>query len=461
MINKWVYKYSKKIKDNFFPKSFKKENVIADYYLWIMLFLYPLFLMDDQIIQPFTGKTLLYYCVTILSFILCVFYLKRIKVRKFRSEELIMVLITLLLAGRIVLRFVQRDMNYEKEIFLWCLFGTYFLLRGISHGYVNYYLNLLLFSGSLIYVGYLKVYIWKGSSILGVETIIGQSEAFASFSILITCVSCVLYCLDKRRIWETFYLCISIISFVVLSFQMDMMAVYLTGVFLLIIPLVFSPTVILIKKNLTLCFLFLLILSNIPFLFLVSHVEKESGFSVQYSIYIDLLLCMIGFLLCCYWEKIPSNCEPGRILMKKVQRWYGRILAVMAVIFMVCLLIGNRISELPERFGIKTLKTFNMSLLQSIQTNKSLFQILLEDYGVIGGFLWSCLVIMFMKRIINQWKKVDLLVKVYLMVTVLFLVQTFFYKLQPISSPLYIIVLALGLWGEQKKDKVQGDNVSG
>lgn len=47
------------------------------------------------------------------------------------------------------------------------------------------------------------------------------------------------------------------------------------------------------------------------------------------------------------------------------------------------------------------------------------------------------------------------------MVTVLFLVQTFFYKLQPISSPLYIIVLALGLWGEQKKDKVQGDNVSG
>lgn len=133
----------------------------------------------------------------------------------------------------------------------------------------------------------------------------------------------------------------------------------------------------------------------------------------------------------------------------------------MAVIFMVCLLIGNRISELPERFGIKTLKTFNMSLLQSIQTNKSLFQILLEDYGVIGGFLWSCLVIMFMKRIINQWKKVDLLVKVYLMVTVLFLVQTFFYKLQPISSPLYIIVLALGLWGEQKKDKVQGDNVSG
>lgn len=61
----------------------------------------------------------------------------------------------------------------------------------------------------------------------------------------------------------------------------------------------------------------------------------------------------------------------------------------------------------------------------------------------------------------KSMEKVDLLVKVYLMVTVLFLVQTFFYKLQPISSPLYIIVLALGLWGEQKKDKVQGDNVSG
>ena len=89
----------------------------------------------------------------------------------------------------------------------------------------------------------------------------------------------------------------------------------------------------------------------------------------------------------------------------------------------------------------------------SIQANKSFFQFLLEEYGLMGGIFWIHLTIIIINRLRKQWKKEDSTVKILIVISVIFLVQTFFYQLQPISTPMYVIVLTFALYANRSKDK--------
>ena len=182
------------------------------------------------------------------------------------------------------------------------------------------------------------------------------------------------------------------------------------------------------------------------------HYDLKNG-----SILALLTIIVLAFI-CQYWEKVPKDRDPDRVLMKRFQKWYRRAIAFVLFILTAVVLTGNRMEGITDRFGIKTLKVFAASLQSSISSAESFYQQLLENYGIVGCFLWSFLSVLFLEKIIKVWRNADVVRKQYLSLSVLFLVQTLFYRLQPVSTPAFVVLLALAL--SEKKENISIEETS-
>lgn len=448
MVNKIKNINLNKLKKTIVPTITTGGTIIVDDYIRLMLFLYPLFLDRNTIIPLFSNKLVLYIIVTLFSggIYICLAAKKIVKYNKrVRSLDIFLIITALLLILKLVVRCFQMDMDFERETLFLCMIGTYFLVRNIDKG-AEYYINLILYSAVILFVGFILYYVNGSENLLGVEIMLERSDVMISYLLLISGISSLLYCIVKEKQLDILYSVIAVAGFLLLFLQNDTLSVCIMGIFLLTIPVIFPPSVNLVKRSLLLCFVFILIIISIP---LLPFFNQQIVFS--YNIYIDLFLAIVGLFIIRYWKKIPENINPELIILKKFSNWYRKILAVIGMAFTVCILIGKRIFEIPDRFGVRALKKCSASLLQSINGNKSFFQELLENYGVTGCFIWLCIIIMIIKLMAKRWKKGEEVTKILIMVSMLFIVQTFFYQLQPISTPIYVILLTLALFTETAK----------
>ena len=129
--------YLKTLKNTIFPESSDNTSVIADYYIRIMLFLYPMYLAQDQIWGLFTDKEIIYFILSLLSIILSFVLLRKRKVNQFRMKfiDIYLILLAIVMVMMITVRLIRKDMDIESEILLLCFFITYFLVRSINSGY--------------------------------------------------------------------------------------------------------------------------------------------------------------------------------------------------------------------------------------------------------------------------------------------------------------------------------------
>lgn len=451
--------YLKNFKNTIFPECSDNTSVIADYYIRIMLFLYPMYLVEDQIWGLFSDKEIIYFVLSLLSVISFFVIMRKRKVHEFRLRniDIYLILLAIILVMIITVRLIHKDFNIKNEIFLLCLFMTYCLVRSISSGY-RYFLRLLMISAVFLYAGMIKYYLTGTESLFGVETMLRQPEGMATWLILLCCISILLYSNEVKKSWNLFYLIMSATGFLLLFLYGDMMAVCIVWIILLIIPFIFEPTVNLIRKNLILCFLFLFLFSCTPLFSNICGEWRKYPYNSLNGISIQLFLSIAGLLICNYWAKIPKDMNPDIIIMKKFQRWYGQVLLVTGIVITVCILTHVPIADLPDKFGIRILKVFSASFMLSIQSNKSFFQFLLEEYGLIGGIFWIHLAVIIINRLRKQWKKEDSTVKILIVISIVFLVQTFFYRLQPISTPMHVVFLTFALYanraiGQEMVDK--------
>lgn len=434
--------------------SISKESgseLILKYYIIVVLLLYPIFMSRDKFFLIFSQKKFLYCVLTLGSALLCI-WLRRQEKQKEKIHlyrfDILLIISSFLLIIRAIIKIFQNDMTFEQEAFLWCLIVSYFLLKVIGRREEGY-LNMLLLA--TIPVGLESIsYMVSGKGVfLDISSLYENKEGVVSFFLLASYTASLLYCNEKRDKWRKAYLIMAAFNYFVLFLQSDMTSIWLAGFFLLGIPIAFSSTVSLVRRNFILCFAFLFLLSNMS---LLQYVLKKP-FDLKYSVCIDLFIIFVGILICKYWDKIPKDVNPDRILLKKVHRWYRQTASVFIFLFAVYILLGSRMEGLPERFGIKIWKAFGVFLRNSIHASQSVYQKFLEDYGVIGFFLWVFLTSLIIEKILKKWAQADTLRKIYFSLSVLFLAQSFFYQIQPISTPAFVILLVLAL-SEKRKEKM-------
>ena len=433
------------------PKKSGPE-LILEYYIILVLFLYPMFMNEGKILSIFSQKKFLYYVVTICSVFLCIL-LRRPKKRRKRINlsrfDILLIIAFVFMAIRIFVKIFQKDMTYEQEIFLCILVISYFLIKIFGERKENY-LNLLLLSAIPICLESVSYMLNGTNFVLDVSSMFDDQDGSVTFFLLMSCAASVIYCNENRDKRRKIYLIIVLLNYFVVLLQNNLVAICLTGLFLISIPIVFPATVTLVKRNLLLCFVFLFALSSIPFLQYAEGILLKDPLEFRYCVYIDFFIAFAGVFICRYLEKVPKDVDPNLILMKKFQKWYRWTIAVVFSSLSVCILLGNRLEGLPEQFGVKTWKIFGISLQNSIYISKGVYQKFLEDYGIVGFFLWIFLTVLIMENILKKWKQTDTLRRIYFSLSVLFLIQSFFYQLQPVSTPAFWVIFTLALTENQK-----------
>ncbi len=434
---------------------------VIDYYIAIVLSLYSVYMSDSTIFGIFQEKNFIFSFLTLLTgiFLTVAILCGTLSYKKILSRvDLSFFIIVLLLTTTAIYKMVQRDPDFEQEIFLACLIIMYFVLRGVRAEY-QYYVRLFLYASIFLYIGILGYLLTGTDSWLGIEIMFRQPGAVPSFLLLACGCSSLMYCLYDEDGWNTFYLILSGVGFVSIFLYRDMMTICLMGLFLLTIPVVFRSTVGLVKKNLTLCFLFLFAGSNIPLMQIMEWVKVEHQYDLRYSVYIDLFLAVMGVIICQYWSKIPQNIDPDKVVMRKFRKWYVQALALFGSVLLSCLLMGERLNALPDKWGTAGLKLFGNELCRSVAENESFVHSLLTEYGIVGCILWFLLGILVTKRLIRQWKKVDRAAGLLSMIGILFWIQAFFYRIQPETAPVYVIFLTFALCADRTEERRTEDRV--
>lgn len=120
--------YLKNLKNTIFPESSDNTSVIADYYIRIMLFLYPMYLAQDQIWGLFSDKEIIYYILSLLSIILSFVLLRKRKVNQFRMKFIDIYLISLaivmvmMISGRLIRKIWILRVKFYYYVFLLHIF---------------------------------------------------------------------------------------------------------------------------------------------------------------------------------------------------------------------------------------------------------------------------------------------------------------------------------------------------
>ena len=124
--------------------------------------------------------------------------------------------------------------------------------------------------------------------------------------------------------------------------------------------------------------------------------------------------------------------------------------------------MGDKLNSLPDDTGIQVIKDFGNALTYGIQTNKSFFHLILEEYGILGEIVWIWTSFFLGKRLLKQWKKGDILVRILCAVSWLFLIQLFIYSLWTEIGPAYVIFMSFVLYAHNDTNgcKIWG-NVTG
>lgn len=408
-----------------FTSSLNLKKFFIDFYLQIMLLIYPLYWGSE--------KKNIYIILTFISFGAYFILRKEKGDKKITYGELIfgLAIISLLIYSMVY-------KNIEENFFYVSLFLNFYFLK-IKNIDINYYVKLMSFSNGLVLLNIIIHYYANVVVIPGIENLVSDSNAILPWLLMVFTISNVLFCVGKRKIFAFFLLSLS--SFVSILIYGDIISIFLALLSLLVIPQIYAPTVKIIKRNLIIFYSVIFLISNIS---LIVPEKIASPYDVLLCIFIDGLLMIVGIFILVYWRKIPVGYDDESILMIKFQRWYRYFL--MTILIVLSNFIIGSISSFHLMDGNVWIKMIVQSIGNSLKYNDNTFYLILEQYGIIGISYWISLLIILARKLYKLYNYRNYIgesEKMCLIISGLFLVQTLFYKIHFISSPIYIIFSAL------------------
>lgn len=438
-------------------KSIGLGNRILELYILAIFVLSPIYLFDISLFNTSIKAELFLFITIITAFNYIILVSK--KQAAPRSEKcrmdiwmLGMFLLSIMtMIAKMMSKDYSKKINYETEVVVLTLIITYFLISYASKSY-RYYLQLLLASATIVYVGVLYHYIFNPQFIKPLELLVTNPQNLSSYTVLIITVSILLYCTTKKKRESIFYLIMSGVGCFLLFISNNMIGICIIGVLFLLIPVIFVPTAALIKRDMHMFFLFFFILSNMS---LVTNYTKwikvDVTFDIMTSIYIDLFLSIVAVCYLQYWEKIPENIDPYRSIMKKLRKAYIFMLKLAGILFLVILLAGDKLEKIPQSFGIAGFKNFATKFQQCYTSSNGTFYDALAEFGILGFLLLIVICILIITRLKKNYNIDNQFSVVLTVIAIVFLVQSVFFRQQLITTPIYVILLTFALFDNKEK----------
>ena len=332
------------------------------------------------------------------------------------------------------------------------------LLVSAETQFRDLYLDLLLYSGLLTAGVYMLLNLTDGLETDWLLAAFSDSGQTASYFMLVGMVSVYACCTGKDKMRSVFYMMTAGVSFMALFVNQSSISLWLMAFYFLALPVVLRPTALLVKRVMQLFFMYLFMLSNMSLLTEYTDIfRKEIFYSLQHSVYVDLLLAAGGAVFFCYWERIPAGTALERLVLRKLQKGYRMLAKVIALLFVVTAAAGGRM-ELPGKAVGDMFRTFVLPLSEEMGGRESGLWCVFQGYGVFPGLFLIIMIVLFADRMYRNYAEDKTVTGALSLISGIFVVQLLFWNpgLHNIVCYFYLILTASFYKEERKQVKSVG-----
>lgn len=292
----------------------------------------------------------------------------------------------------------------------------------------TFYLDLLLYCGLLVAGLYLLCSLTDGLRSSVVEAFLADSAQVSSYFLLVGMIAVYAYCACRDRMRSLFYMMVSAISFFVLFLNQNAISLWLMGIFFLMIPVALRPTAVLVKRSMQLFFIYLFMLSNMSLLTEYTQIIRaDISYSLEYSVYLDLLIAAGGAAFFYYWDRIPEGVDLNRLVLKKMQRGY-RFTAIMFLVIFAAIVIDGGRTALPEGMSYDTVRFLAVPLSEAVGHSKSGILLCFQAIGVLPGIFLLVSMVLFMGRLRRNYVSDRPVVGILILISIVFMIQLLFWN---------------------------------
>lgn len=292
----------------------------------------------------------------------------------------------------------------------------------------TFYMDLLLYCGLLVAGVYLLCSLTDGLRNSVMEAFLADRVQVSSYFLLISMISVYEYCACRDQMRFIFYMMVSAISFFVLFLNQDVISLWLMGIYFLMIPVALRPTAVLVKRSMQLFFIYLFMLSNMSLLTEYTQIIRaEISYSLEYSVYMDLLIAAGGVAFFYYWDRIPEGVDLNRLVLKKMQKGY-RFIASMVLIVFAAIVIDDGWAALSEGMSYDMVRFLAVPLAEAVGHSKSGILQCFQEIGVLPGIFLIVSMVLFMGRLRRNYAPDRPAVNILILISVVFMIQLLFWN---------------------------------
>lgn len=421
--------------------------------------IYPLLLFEVDF-GSFALQHLILFLCTMGVLLYCVLLIRSGKWEIYFPRTRVNLMVAILAAYsfiRILYKIViTNEENLESfgyEIVVLAMAALYVLIMS-RPVFREFYFDILLYS-SLVVFALLLIKYFCGNGVDGAIAVLLQDKSgIGSYTVLVCMAGVWQYikCEDKLR--SFFYLGMLVIGFFVLFVNQSRVSFWIMAVVFIAVPILQRPTAELVKRDMTVFFIYLFLLCNMSLITNYTNLLYiDVTFDLEQSVYLELLIALGGICFFRYWDRIPEGVDLRRLVMRRMRRGYQFLLRSMSVIAAGMILGGNLWKELPDRFGMKAWKGFAIPFIDEINQEKSTFYLCFEQFGVIGSLLLLSLCVFLVAELKKKYRFDKPVTGMLVLISGVFLAQLLFCKVSISILPVYWMFLILAISYKEKEEK--------
>ena len=176
-------------------------------------------------------------------------------------------------------------------------------------------------------------------------------------------------------------------------------------VILVLFPILLVPYAETVRRTGIITALYLLILSNVtllPILFENLYLKMETNVSLEWSVYIDMSLAILGIVFFQYYDKIPDGVDKSRLVMKKMHRGYIYVLGIGLLVVTVLMAVGEGLASVKDENASKGISEVGAIIDQGLNGSTSfVWKIITQDNLISAILIISIVCVMIYRAFMN------------------------------------------------------------
>lgn len=335
-----------------------------------------------------------------------------------------------------------------------------YMLLSERYKFWDAWFDLILYSGLLVVGIFLLPYFIEIQELGLMEAVTQSSGKMASYLMLVGMVSIYQYCTCKDKLRSWFYLLIAGMDFLALFLNQNIISFWLMTIYFLAIPIMLRATASLIKKDMQMFALFAFMLSNMSLLTgYTDIIVKEVSFSLEHSVYLELLLAVGAILFFHYWDRIPEGIDLERLVMRKLRKGYQFLLKAIGIVFVGIILGGDRWASLPEMLGSDAVKGFAVPLVATVKQEESGFYGWFSQLGVLGSIVVIIFIVWLFGRMWRNYQLDKPCTGILILISTIFMVQLFFWNPSIQTYVVHFVLLMGAVFNKEERVRITSTKI--